>query len=75
MPRKTDPKDTIFNLSIPEPNSGCWLWLGCVDKDGYSKARSTTGHKLSFGVSKSVIHSVVAGKSWRYLLPEFKPDA
>lgn len=19
----------------PEPNSGCWLWAACVDKDGY----------------------------------------
>lgn len=22
---------------IPEPNSGCWLWLGYADKDGYGK--------------------------------------
>ena len=22
---------------IPEPNSGCWLWLGYGDKDGYGK--------------------------------------
>jgi hypothetical protein len=22
--------------SMPEPNSGCWLWLGAVDKDGYA---------------------------------------
>lgn len=21
----------------PEPNSGCWLWAGSVDKDGYGK--------------------------------------
>jgi len=25
----------IESRSIPEPNSGCWLWLGAVDKKGY----------------------------------------
>lgn len=23
---------------IPEPNSGCWLWAGSVDRDGYAKS-------------------------------------
>jgi predicted XRE-type DNA-binding protein len=22
---------------IPEPNSGCWLWIGSSDKDGYGR--------------------------------------
>ncbi len=22
---------------IPEPNSGCWLWMGCSTKEGYGK--------------------------------------
>jgi hypothetical protein len=26
----------IEENAIPEPNSGCWLWLGAVDKDGYA---------------------------------------
>jgi len=29
----------IERMSIPEPNSGCWLWLGEVRKDGYGVAR------------------------------------
>lgn len=24
---------------IPEPNTGCWLWLLGVDKDGYGKIK------------------------------------
>jgi hypothetical protein len=24
---------------IPEPNTGCWLWLGDMDPDGYGRAR------------------------------------
>ncbi len=23
---------------VPEPNSGCWLWLGAVTHDGYARA-------------------------------------
>ena len=22
---------------IPEPNTGCWLWLTTLDRDGYGK--------------------------------------
>lgn len=31
---------------IPEPNSGCWLWLGSVDKDGYGTIRRVDGAHL-----------------------------
>jgi len=30
--------DYIEHWSIPEPNSGCWLWLGSVDRKGYGRA-------------------------------------
>ena len=43
---------------IPEPNTGCWLWTGYVDKDGYgifctgskqSKTqRNIKAHRLAF---------------------------
>lgn len=29
----------IERLSIPVPESGCWIWVGTVDKDGYGKKR------------------------------------
>ena len=28
---------------MPEPMSGCWLWLGSLDKDGYGKTTYTDG--------------------------------
>lgn len=38
---------------IPEPNSGCWLWIGCCDHVGY-------GHfKMGTGCSPSKAHRVV----------------
>lgn len=36
MPRYSDKHTARFHASyIPEPNSGCWLWLGPVDSAGY----------------------------------------
>ena len=35
MPRAQDATETILNNYIPVPWSGCWLWLGPVDKEGY----------------------------------------
>lgn len=48
MPAAKPVSQTILDLSIPEPNSGCWLWLGCIDRDGYSKCRNSTGHKKAY---------------------------
>lgn len=31
--------ETLFAKSIPEPNSGCWLWFGAMDKKGYGQIR------------------------------------
>lgn len=39
--------------SIPEPNSGCWLWLGQMHKEGYGdfqlkNAKSKRAHRVSW---------------------------
>lgn len=31
--------ERIFDKITPEPNTGCWLWCGCADKDGYGFVR------------------------------------
>lgn len=28
-------KEKVLERCAPEPNTGCWLWLGVADKDGY----------------------------------------
>ena len=37
---------------MPEPNSGCWLWTGGVDLDGYGRVsylgRTRAAHRLAF---------------------------
>lgn len=47
--------DRIMDLSIPEPNSGCWIWLGNKNKkSGYSKI-TLPGHKHMSGHRASYI--------------------
>lgn len=42
--------EMIFNRSLPEPNSGCWIWEGYVGPDGYGKYAKTGAHRLSYEV-------------------------
>lgn len=36
----------------PEPNTGCWLWLNCVDRKGYGKfgidRKAQLAHRVSY---------------------------
>ena len=32
-----DPRELFERHYTPEPNSGCWLWLGNIDKAGYGR--------------------------------------
>jgi hypothetical protein len=40
--------DRIERLSIPEPNSGCWIWMGAIDKaTGYARMQMWKPKKLA----------------------------
>lgn len=57
-PAPTPPIERFENLYIPEPNSGCWLWLGTCNNHGYgmfgvgSKTdgtnKKTLAHRFSY---------------------------
>ncbi len=42
------------NQFIPEPNSGCWLWIGAVNNRGYGKlftcGKSIQAHRHSWAI-------------------------
>lgn len=44
--------DRFFDHFIPEPNSGCWLWTGALNGDGYGQIMIDRvlyrAHRLSF---------------------------
>ena len=48
-------KDYLFGRSIPEPNSGCWLWLGRCDGKGYGRFNNTMVHRLSYLAARGPI--------------------
>jgi hypothetical protein len=51
-------KDSIEAKSIPEPNSGCWLWVGAVDKNGYGLVQVSGKLRRAHRVSYEVEHGI-----------------
>lgn len=51
--------DRIAKHSIPEPNSGCWLWAGALDGKGYSlmyaQGKNRRAHRVSYEQQKGPI--------------------
>ena len=62
-------RDRLFSKSIPEPNSGCWIYMGNLDRYGYGRISvkandPKAAHRISYAVHKgeipdgmSVLHS------------------
>lgn len=58
--------DSIHRHSIPEPNSGCWLWMGSTATGGYGrvwhKGKPELAHRVSYWLAcgptsdKQVLH-------------------
>jgi hypothetical protein len=40
--------DAFEDKYIPEPNSGCWLWIGARDSYGYGLFRENRAHIFSY---------------------------
>lgn len=68
MPKPVkDPREQLMRHVSPEPNSGCWLWTGCVLPTGYGRLmrnrKNDYAHRLSYRVHKGepgelhVLHS------------------
>lgn len=47
--KRIETKESIFNRVIPEPNSGCWLWMdGATFLRGYGRIGSKGAHVVSY---------------------------
>lgn len=47
------PEEIAWTGSVPEPNTGCWLWLGCGN--GYGNYPCTTWNKRTVRVSRLLV--------------------
>lgn len=53
--------ERFMDKVFPEPNSGCWLWLGYIAKDGYGRVTAADGtgimlaHRSSFELFRQAI--------------------
>lgn len=52
---KRDDKDRFYEKMIPEPNSGCWLWLAGADQYGYGKFH-LNGKKITAQRASYILH-------------------
>lgn len=54
-----DMKAYLEERSMPEPNSGCWLWLGSINRLGYGQTAYFNGvtkaHRLSWLTHRGTI--------------------
>lgn len=52
-------KERFERYVLPEPNSGCWLWIGSDDNKGYGKfsikGKTTKAHRASYELYKGCI--------------------
>jgi len=57
--RKLSPRERLDYYSIPEPNSGCYLWTGPVIEGGYGRIkvsrRTVLAHRLAWEVHRGPI--------------------
>lgn len=64
-PRGLSPVETIDWFVSPEPMSGCWLWCGGIDRQGYGRmsgkrrgrSTGTFAHRLSWMAHRGAITS------------------
>ena len=59
----------LDRLSVPEPMSGCWLWLGATIWGGYGRIKFGDRHQLAHRVSYEVYtgHPIPAGMTIDHL--------
>lgn len=57
--RLTPVKPRMERFSVPEPNSGCYLWLGALSTDGYAQishnGRNRNAHIIAYELAKGPV--------------------
>lgn len=51
--------ERIYKHSIPEPNTGCWLWTGILDQDGYGQTQIQNVTRKAHRISWRAFHGEI----------------
>lgn len=58
-----DKLEQIFNRIEIEPNTGCWLWTGPYDKNGYGKMGYNYAHWRTHRLVFSLVNNITLDKN------------
>lgn len=50
-------RDNFMSRVLPEPNSGCWLWIGSITTYGYGSFMGRQAHQVSLAIEGVCIPS------------------
>ena len=57
--RKADTKGRFLSLCVPEPMSGCWLWLGAMHANGYGNFKLGNKSRLAHRAGYELFHDAI----------------
>jgi hypothetical protein len=55
----SDLAELIAKFAVPEPNSGCWLWIGAVSRNGYGALTMNSRRRVATHVSLEAVGRLV----------------
>jgi hypothetical protein len=62
LPNTASLEERFFWSNIPEPNTGCWLWIGGVHKTNKYQVRPTITHRLRAMYAHRVSYMLYKGE-------------
>ena len=54
MKNNLELREFMESRTIPEPNSGCLIWLGAMNPTGYGMARNRFAHRVAYELATGV---------------------
>lgn len=56
---RANTQKVLWERALPEPNTGCWLWLGYIDRGGYGRiswsGRNVGSHQIAYGLHHGTV--------------------
>lgn len=57
-------QEKFESLYIPEPNTGCWLWLGNLNNSGYGSLNINSHAWMAHRLSWTLFNGVIPDSAW-----------